>query len=220
MSLPYVNIHTHSATGDGIELVNIDDFEAAPVFPFASAGLHPWNIAKDNCPQTLATIGEWCQRGQIAAIGEIGLDRSIDTDISLQKDILAQQLDIAQQYKLPVVIHCVRAYSDFLQIMRSGSHVPMIFHGFSGNATTTGQLLARGAKLSFGHKLLSDSKLQEVFMSVPNDCIFLETDTKAVKIGDIYNFAAALKKVSADELIQIIFSNLTQIFGNRWTAIG
>lgn len=219
MNAPFVNIHTHSSTGEGIELVNIDNFDA-PNAEFASAGLHPWNIGKCDHLQTLATIGEWCSSGQVAAVGEIGLDRSIETDIDTQKELLTKQLDIAQQFQLPVVIHCVRAYSDFLQIMGRWPRMPMIFHGFAGNATITEQLLSRGAKLSFGHKLLAERKLQDLLPTIPNDCIFLETDTKSVKIGDIYNLAATLKGISVDELKQIIFSNLIQIFGNRWTAIG
>ena len=220
MSAPFVDIHTHTATGDGIELVNIDKFEAVPQSGFVSAGLHPWNIGDFDCPQTLATIGEWCRGGRVAAVGEIGLDRSIATDIDRQKEILALQLEIAQQFQLPVVIHCVRAYSDFLQIMSHWPQVPTIFHGFNGNLTIAEQLLSRGAMLSFGYKLLFDKKLQEVFAAIPNDCIFFETDTKSVKIGDIYNFAAALKNISVDEVKRIIFSNLTCIFGNRWTTIG
>ena len=220
MPAPFVNIHTHSATGEGIELVNIDKFDVAPDAPFASAGLHPWNIGKCDHLQTLATVEEWCRSGLLAAIGEIGLDRSIATDINVQKELLMAQIDVAQQFQLPIVIHCVRAYSDFLQILRQKPSVPMIFHGFNGNATTAEQLLAHGAKLSFGNKLLLDSKLQDVFAATPNDCIFLETDTKLMNISDIYNFAATLKGISVDELKQVIFNNLTRIFGNRWTITG
>ena len=220
MSVPFVNIHTHTATGEGVELVNIDKFDVTPNGMFASAGLHPWNVGKCDRLQTLETIGEWCRRGIVAAVGEIGLDRSIETSIEAQKSLLVSQLEIARKFQMPTIIHCVRAYSDFLQIMRQNPHVPMIFHGFSGNITTAEQLLAHGATLSFGHKLLSESKLQEVFASIPNDCIFLETDTKNLHIGDIYTFAAELKHISLEELKQIIFNNLTRVFGNRWETIG
>ena len=53
MTEPYVNIHTHTANGEGIELVNIDNFDATPDVTFASAGLHPWNIGKCDLLQTL-----------------------------------------------------------------------------------------------------------------------------------------------------------------------
>ena len=220
MTTPLVNIHTHAETGAGIELVNIDDISATPCATFASAGLHPWNVGKCDHQKTLDAIENLCQSGILAAVGETGIDRAISTDISLQTSVFEQQLDIAKRHHLPVIIHCVRAYSDFLQILRQKPGVQMIFHGFSGNETTAAQLLTHGAKLSFGHKLLSDSKLQSVYANVPNDCIFLETDTKQLDISDIYTFAAGLKRIGVDELKAIIFNNLTQIFGNRWTTVG
>ncbi|MBR2194000.1 MAG: TatD family hydrolase [Salinivirgaceae bacterium] len=220
MTTPFVNIHTHTETGSGIELVNIDDISETPYATFASAGLHPWNVGKCDHQKTIAAIENLCQSGRLAAVGEIGIDRAVRTDISLQMSVFEQQLDIAKRHQLPVIIHCVRTYSDFLQILRREHGIPMIFHGFSGNATTAAQLLTHGAKLSFGHKLLSDSKLQSVYANVPNDCIFLETDTKQLDISDIYTFAAELKHISIDELKTIIFSNLTQLFGNRWTTVG
>ena len=220
MAAPFVNIHTHSATGTGIELVNIDDLDSAPSATFASAGLHPWNVGKCDHQQALAAIESLCQNGKVAAIGEAGLDRAINTSISLQMSVFEQQLNIAKRHHRPMIIHCVRAYSDFLQIVRHEPSVKMIFHGFNGNETTASQLLQHGTMLSFGHNLLSNNKLQTVFKSIPNDCIFLESDTKDISISDIYNFAAELKNTSVNELKQIIFNNLTRIFGNRWATIG
>ena len=215
-----VNIHTHSATGNGIELVNTDNPEAATESNFKSAGLHPWKIGKCDHQQTIESIENWCRNGQIAAIGETGIDRAISTSISLQMNIFELQLDIAKRYHMPLIIHCVRAYSDFLQFMKNDTATTFIFHGFNGNNHTADQLLTHGAMLSFGENLLKSSKLQDVFKTIPNDCIFLETDTKEMNISDIYNFAATLRNVSIDELKQTIFNNLTRIFGNRWTTIG
>ena len=104
--------------------------------------------------------------------------------------------------------------------MQHEPSVKMIFHGFNGNATTANQLLRHGAMLSFGHQLLNNNELQKTFANIPNDCIFIETDTKDIGIDDIYNFAAELKNISTYGLKQIIFNNLTHIFSNRWATIG
>lgn len=220
MQMPFVNIHTHTAACEGIELVNIDNFDAAPGNGFVSAGLHPWQIGKCDQGQTLEAIERLCLNGKIAAIGESGIDRAISTSISLQMSVFESLLGIAKRHQLPMIIHCVRAYSDFLQIMQREPAVKMIFHGFNGNATTANQLLQHGAMLSFGHQLLNNSKLQQTFANIPNDCIFLETDTKEINISGIYNFAAELKHISLNELKRVIFNNLTRIFGNKWVTIG
>lgn len=220
MPIQFVNIHTHNNLGDGIELVNIDKFDSEPNLQFISAGVHPWKIGQCNHLQVMKIIEEWCSSARLAAIGEIGLDRSIETDIETQKNIFSEQLMLANRYQLPVVIHCVRAYSDFLQILNRKQNVQFIFHGFNGNATIAQQLIAKGAMLSFGAKLFVDSNLQSVFAEIPNDCIFLETDTQQVSISNIYKLAASIKNVSIEELKQVIYSNLTRIFGEKWIAVG
>lgn len=220
MPIQFVNIHTHNNLGDGIELVNIDKFDSEPNLQFISAGVHPWKIGQCNHLQVMKIIEEWCSSARLAAIGEIGLDRSIETDIETQKNIFSDQLMLANRYQLPAVIHCVRAYSDFLQILNRKQNVQFIFHGFNGNATIAQQLIAKGAMLSFGAKLFVDSNLQSVFAEIPNDCIFLETDTQQVSISNIYKLAASIKNVSIEELKQIIYSNLTRIFGEKWIAVG
>jgi len=220
MPIQFVNIHTHNNLGDGIELVNIDKFDSEPNLQFISAGVHPWKIGQCNHLQVMKIIEEWCSSARLAAIGEIGLDRSIETDIETQKNIFSEQLVLANRYQLPVVIHCVRAYSDFLQILNRKQNVQFIFHGFNGNATIAQQLIAKGAMLSFGAKLFVDSNLQSVFAEIPNDCIFLETDTQQVSISNIYKLAASIKNVNIEELKQIIYSNLTRIFGEKWIAVG
>ena len=216
MQPPFVNIHTHNAIGEGIELLNVDNYDAVPDKVFASAGLHPWQVGKCNHVNTIEKIEHMCQNGQLAAIGEIGLDRAIETDISLQMSVFETQLNMAKRYQLPIIIHCVRAYSDFLQILKNEVATTFIFHGFNGNSSTASQLISHGAMISFGANLLKNSKLQDVFRIIPNDCIFLETDMENVKIEDIYSFAARLKNVSLDEIKSVIFNNLKCIFGNRW----
>lgn len=220
MHIPFVNIHTHKAVGEGIELVNIDDFDAVFGSAFASVGLHPWQVGKCNHMDAIDKIEQMCQNGQLAAIGEIGLDRAIEIDIGLQMSIFEMQLSMAKHYHLPIIIHCVRAYSDFLQILKNEVSTTFIFHGFNGGNSTANQLLSHGAMISFGANLLKSDKLQNVFRNIPNDCIFLETDMDAVKISDIYSFAAKLRGVSLDEIKMIVFNNLKRIFGDRWRITG
>jgi len=220
METPFVNIHTHKATGRHIELVNTDNFSSAPEDEFVSAGLHPWMIGQSDHLHTMQTLEQWCKQNLIAAIGEIGLDRCIKTSIDEQKIVFEQQLEIAEHYSMPVIIHCVRAYSDFMQILKQKPKVPFVFHGFNGNGTTAKQLIANKAFLSFGEALLKSNNLQTVFTEIPNDCIFLETDTKQTDIIELYQFAASLKNISTDELKNIIFNNLKKIFGKKCVAIG
>lgn len=221
MTAPFVNIHTHKASGTGIELVNYNIIDSAPAGEFSSAGLHPWNIGKCNHLQAIETLHEWCNAGSISAIGEIGLDHCTEADARTQANIFTQQLQIAQINGLPAIIHCVKAYSDILRILNSEKPtIPIIFHGFTGNCTTMRQLERHNAFFSFGKRLLTSKDAQSSLANANSNRIFFETDNDDIPIGNIYNFAASIMNVDIDKLRQITFSNLIKIFGEKWTTVG
>lgn len=221
MATPFVNIHTHKASNTGIELVNCNIIDSRPTGGFASAGLHPWDIGKCNPLQVLDTLDKWCNEKLVSAIGEIGIDHCIDTDINIQKRIFSEQLDIAERHKLPVVIHCVKAYSDIIQIIKGRRpNVPLIFHSFNGNEAILKQLQTCNCNFSFGKQLTTSKKIQSLLPQVPMSRLFFETDANDISIDNIYNFANEILNVGIDTLKQTTFDNLINIFGDRWTTVG
>lgn len=214
MNYPYIDVHTHSAKNIGIEVINIDDFNDQPTYRYCSIGIHPWKIEKCNHLQQIAGFETFLQNHNICAIGEIGLDRSITTNINLQKDVFTHQLDTAEKYHLPTIIHCVKAYSDIVEIIvHKKLSIPLIFHGFGGNTTIMQTLLQyERAFFSYGHRLLINPKIQNSFINTPQNKILFETDTNDISINKIYNFAAEQKGLNLDELKQIIYNNFTQVF--------
>jgi Tat protein secretion system quality control protein TatD with DNase activity len=40
-------------------------------------------------------------------------------NFDLQKDVFLKQIDIAETQKKPIIIHCVKAYSELLEILKS-----------------------------------------------------------------------------------------------------
>lgn len=217
----FVNIHTHKATGHCIELLNWDNLDQTPENKFVSAGLHPWDIGKCNHLQAIKTLKKWCNDGMISAVGEIGLDHCTEADAKTQADLFTQQLQMAQKKGLPAIIHCVKAYSDILQILNSEKPtIPIIFHGFTGNCTTMHQLERHNVYFSFGKRLLTCKNAQSSLANANYSRIFFETDNDDISISNIYNFAANIMNVDIDELKQATFSNLIKIFGDRWTTVG
>lgn len=220
-NVPLTNIHTHRKTGLGVELLNWDNLDEKPPFPFVSAGLHPWNISKCNHLHALDTLTAWCIDKSISAIGEIGIDRCTNVPLDIQKGLFVTQLQLAQTYEMPVIIHCVKAYSDITQILNlTKPAMPIIFHGYNGNFTIAQQLMRHNAFFSFDRKLTVNKKVQNTFMQIPHERIFFETDTDTNSIANIYNFASQLASTSTDVLKQAIFNNLNSIFSDKWTTVG
>ncbi|XP_059659560.1 uncharacterized protein LOC132306249 [Cornus florida] len=145
-------------------------------------GLHPWYVT-ERTPSWFNTLKEFFTATPSAAVGEIGLDkgsRGREIDFTDQVEVFRQQLELAKELKRPVSVHCVRAFGDLLQILKSMGPFPagIILHSFLGSAEMVPELASLGAYFSFSGFLMSmkESKAKKMLKSVPADRILLETD--------------------------------------------
>jgi len=192
------------------------DEEKADALPYSiSAGIHPWQLKEDFSLQ-LNQLTKLASSKNIIAIGECGLDRIKGPAIEIQLDAFRAQINIANLVKKPMILHLVKSYSDILAISNS-MKTPWIVHGFKGNGLEAKDLLKKGAKLSFGPRLLIDETMQALFTSIPLDCIYLETDTKPVLIDEMYRKAALLRNLDIDELRTGIWLNFVRDFNSDET---
>ncbi|MBA4135506.1 MAG: hydrolase TatD, partial [Flavobacterium sp.] len=90
--------------------------------------------------------------------------------------------------------------------------VPIILHGFSKNEPTAKQMIDNGFYLSFGKYLLRNPELKQVFLSVPNDRFFLETDTIEETLEGVYTLAAHYKGLTVEALQKQVGTNWDTVF--------
>ena len=213
--MQFFNLHTHLQTKqiNVIELVNQypQQFDAA--IPFYSIGIHPWYIVQGRVEADLAIIeGKLIERNCLA-IGECGLDKRIEVPMLLQEMVFERQLLLAQKFNKAVVIHCVAAFQEVIEIKkRLNISVPMIIHGFSKNSQVANQLISNGFYISFGKYLLKNTELEEVFKSIPDNRFFLETDTIKEGIETVYELAAKYKGISVGDMQRLIHRNFGSVF--------
>ncbi|WP_035643584.1 TatD family hydrolase [Flavobacterium sp. ASV13] len=213
--MEFFNFHTHQFTNQSnvLELVNQYPHEFDTSIPFYSIGIHPWYISEERLETDLKIIEEKLQTENCLAIGECGLDKRIEKAFEIQISVFEKQLALAEKYKKPVVIHCVAAFQEVIEIKKKLKiSVPMIIHGFSKNSQLANQLIAAGFYISFGKYLLRNPELKTVFQNVPNDKFLLETDTIEENIQQVYDLAAEYKGLNLKELQSIISSNYKDIF--------
>lgn len=145
-------------------------------------GLHPWFI-RERTPSWLATLKEYLATTPSAAVGEIGLDKGSvgkQIDFSDQAEIFRQQLQLAKELKRPASVHCVHAFGDLLDILKSTGPFPagLVLHSYLGSAEMVPELSELGAYFSFSGFLMSmkESKARKMVKSIPRERILLETD--------------------------------------------
>lgn len=213
----YVNLHTHAQSGNPgiLEIVNQYPDELDPSVRYFSIGVHPWRINEKRLERDFEVLESKLVEKNCLAVGECGLDKRIDTEFEIQAQVFERQLLLAEKYRKPVIVHCVAAYQETIGMKRQlGISVPVIIHGFSKNAQVAKSLLDAGFYLSFGKWLLRNPELESVFQSVPDDRIFLETDTAEESIEEVYALAAKYNVVNMDEMKALIGRNVETVFGH------
>jgi len=213
--MAYINLHTHHSSNeeDVLDIVNIYPDESEASAKFYSTGIHPWHINPENLEKELNIIENRMGQANCLALGECGLDKRIETPLSLQLEVFEKQLLMAEKYQKPVIVHCVAAFGEAIEIRkRLKISVPTIIHGFSKNIEIAKQLLDHGFYLSFGKYLLRNPELESVFTSVPDNKFFLETDTIEEGIREVYSLAAKYRKISESELKDIVNTNFKTVF--------
>ncbi len=210
-----INLHTHDFhTSDGIAVVNQYPHDFREGISMFSIGIHPWHIEAMNLANAVEFIESRLKLSECVAVGECGLDRKIGFPFDKQVEIFETQIGLAEKYKKPVIVHCVGAFQELIEIKnRLKVTVPMIVHGFRKHLQLAQQLLDNGFYLSFGKGLLLNPEYAETFNAIPNEAIFLETDSAQIDIKAVYQAAAKYKDISGNELQEIIKTNYIKVFG-------
>ena len=210
----YVNIHGHRHANNIQEWVMMnlmareyppDDIDSG----YYSVGFHPYSVGKVEEEETHNKVRLATENPNIFAIGEVGLDKSIEAPLADQMRVFEKQVSIAEFADLPVILHVVKAFNEIIDFMKNYKPVvPMIIHGYNGSAQMAEDLVKAGFLISFGEAIAKEhSKIVEALQKVPIEKLFLETDEGDLDIREIYHFAAELKGVSMDHLRIQIFEN-------------
>lgn len=212
-----INFHTHSVNpNNGISVQSLKSSELHKLNDsgFFTIGVHPWESDIPNIDDVLKQIIDLLPKTEIIGIGEIGLDRLKGASIEKQIEVFVKQICIVDQIKKPLIIHCVKAWSELLEIKKmTNSSVPWAVHGFRGNPDLAKQLVASGFHLSFGAPLADPApSLAEALTYTPLDRLFLETDESPVSIGEVYYAASDILNISVDDLVKQINANFAEFF--------
>lgn len=217
----YIDIHTHRVYApqagvlalQNIILPNLEKNSGK----WCTAGWHPWNIKNTFLQLIRESINFEAAQKNVVAIGECGIDRSIDTPVDKQIKVFEYHIDAATEQQKPLIIHSVKAYSDINGLLKKKNFTPpVIFHAYNGNKTQTQQLLPLNTFFSIGNPgNYSADKLSNILSDVPLNRLFIETDNSAETIENNYQKIAELLNTSLHDLKKQIEINFVNIFGNE-----
>lgn len=194
MTDDFIDIHTHRFSGRLTEL--------------RAAGIHPWRAAEPDVESLL--VPELFEGVQ--AVGETGLDFACGVDREAQERLFRRQLEIAERRRMPVVIHCVRAFEPTMKILAEYSPAAVIFHGFIGSPQMARRAVDKGYYLSFGVMTPRSPKTVAALRSTPAERLFAETDDSGADIGRVYGMIAEIRGMEIGDLKRAINENYERIF--------
>lgn len=153
-------------------------------------GVHPQVVAEstpdqvdDMLRQLEAALTKPPRSAAAVALGETGLDALTDprrAALDLQERAFASQLALCRRYRLPVMLHILRAHDRALQILRRAAPLPDggVVHSYSGPAELVPRYLDLGLHLSFAGAVTYPGarKVQAAVRAVPLDRLLIETD--------------------------------------------
>lgn len=115
-----LDIHTHrNAAVPGECIFNVESAWFEPVEGcYYSVGIHPWKVLEAG-PEDWTTLEKAVCHPSVLAIGEAGLDRLGPADILLQKEVFVRQILLSESVGKPLVIHCVKAFNELIELKRS-----------------------------------------------------------------------------------------------------
>lgn len=213
----FIDFHTHYDR-QSPDLINLQTFHVTPELQaeelpnICSLGLHPWFIQNSSWENFV----DLAKLPNVVAIGECGLDRNIDLPLETQISIFKKHIELAESLQKPLVIHCVRAFSELIALKKNTRpSIPWIIHGFHKKEEIFQQLLKHDFYLSFGAAILNDrAPILNAIATIPNGRFLLETDDRNdISIEQIYDRASLLRHVSLESLQTQLAETYYQLIG-------
>ena len=193
----------------------------------AALGLHPCFLDEAK-PADLRTLSQLVETHKPVAIGECGLDFTLDNH-DVQHYFFTAQLTLAKQHDLPVLLHHRKSHDIILKALRQYK-LPKggIIHAFSGSHQQAMQYVDLGFKLGIGGTITYDraEKTREAISNVPLEALVLETDApdmpiygrqgsrnSPIYIGEIFTVLGMLLEVDQPTLAAQLRENTRSVLG-------
>jgi TatD DNase family protein len=192
-------------------------------------GIHPWNVNNlkpNELEDTIALILQEHQKGNLTAIGEIGLDCKYEAVWEEELYVFDKMLRTAEKTSLPVIIHSRGTTAFIVDMLPSYNLKHVLLHWFSHPMPALQQAIDRGYFITEGPPVVYSSGIREVVTNTPLTNLLTETDgpvlfrkspfngqlTKPSFIREVISAVAEIKQTSAEAVAAQIVENFEAFF--------
>ncbi|NLQ16479.1 TatD family hydrolase [Marinomonas sp. M1K-6] len=191
-------------------------------------GLHPYFL-KEALYRQVERLGEQCEREQVVAVGEIGLDNWPGAvDMAVQMAFFSRQLKVASALKLPVILHARKSYDLVFKCLREADFKEGgVVHAFNGSLEQAKRFRGLGFVMGIGGTITYPraQKAQRVLASLDTNAFILETDSPdmplhgfqgkhntPLSIPSIAHHVARIKGMTVEQVAAQTYDNLLSTF--------
>jgi TatD DNase family protein len=194
---------------------------------FAAPGLHPMYLSHHH-RHHLQELETLAAKGDIVAIGEIGLDYHVEgLDKGVQQELFEKQLKIADAAGLPVLLHVRKAHDQVLATLRRKKFSRGgIVHAFNGSLQQAEQFIHLGFVISICGTITYDraQRIRKIAALLPPEALVIETDAPDIPLAghrgednlpqylpEVLNTLANLRNESIDTVARYTTANAERI---------
>ena len=196
---------------------------------YFTAGLHPWWLAQVKVDQDFSKqLSKVLDHSNCVAIGECGLDAAITMPLQEQRAVFEQQIALACDRNVPLVIHCRKAHSEVLALLKRFQPAKGgVIHGFSGSQAIAEAYWKLGFYLGVGGTITYQraNKTRQALEAMPLESLLLETDApdmplqgkqggrnSPLYLPEVGQALADLKQLPLADIIQQTTDNSCRLF--------
>ena len=198
----------------------------------AALGIHP-QLLPDLDPKDderhLAALESVLERGGAVAIGECGLDgpSSARAPMERQVAVLRAHLALARRFRLPVLLHCLRAHEPMLRLLSEERlEAGGVMHSYSGSGEQVRDYLPHGLHFSLAGPITYERarKPAAAARAIPAERLLVETDApdqtprphtgrcEPAYLREVVRGVALARGVAEEEIAALTEANARRLF--------
>jgi TatD DNase family protein len=191
-----------------------------------AAGLYPTHLDLDQAAAMIDFIRR--NRGQLSAIGEVGLDYwaiQEDGQKARQREIFSSFIALSNELQLPLNIHSRSAGRHAIALLLEKDARLVQLHAFDGKAGAALPAVEAGYFFSVPPSVVRSRQKQKLVRLLPLECLLVESDSpvlgpEAAERNEPANLMVAvraiaeIKNIPEQEVVECVTRNTRRLYGN------